>query len=118
MCDGWLNDFKVFEKWCLENGYKKGLEIDRKDNNNNYEPNNCQFITRAENVAVGKRRKPSHNKSGYVGVCWSKASNKWVAQISINKKATYLGLFATLEEALQVRIKAEMFYFGEKRTNI
>jgi hypothetical protein len=118
MCDEWSNNFESFEKWCLENGYKEGLEIDRKDNNNNYEPSNCQFITPAENSAIGKRRKFTNNTSGYIGVSWHKATNKWKAQIVINKKQIHLGLFTTPELALQTRTEAEIKYFGAQRTNL
>ncbi|MFA5177254.1 MAG: hypothetical protein WC440_03780 [Candidatus Omnitrophota bacterium] len=45
VCDEWLNDFLVFREWALTNGYGAGLEIDRIDNNRNYEPINCRFTT-------------------------------------------------------------------------
>jgi len=44
----WL-DYIVFRDWALANGYKPDLTIDRKNNNGNYEPNNCWFITQKEN---------------------------------------------------------------------
>lgn len=50
MCEEWLHDSKDFAKWCLCNGYQIGLEIDRIDNNGNYEPSNCQFLTKRENI--------------------------------------------------------------------
>jgi len=50
ICKDWLNDFWSFHDWCLNNGYKKGLQIDRIDNDGNYEPSNCRFITAARNV--------------------------------------------------------------------
>lgn len=49
VCDEWLNDHDVFEKWCYENGWEKGLEIDRIDNEGNYSPQNCRFVTKREN---------------------------------------------------------------------
>ena len=53
------------------------------------------------------------NTSGYKGICWNKASKKWQAQITINKKAKYLGCFNTKEEASLVYKKAALKYFGE-----
>lgn len=49
VCDEWLNDFATFHDWCLSNGYAKELQIDRKNNDGNYEPDNCRFVTRSEN---------------------------------------------------------------------
>ena len=40
----WL-DFEQFYKWAIENGYEGKLTLDREDNNGNYEPSNCRFIT-------------------------------------------------------------------------
>jgi len=45
VCDEWLCDFKSFYDWAITNGYKKGLQIDRKNNNGNYTPENCRFVT-------------------------------------------------------------------------
>ncbi len=44
MCSEW-NDFNVFYEWAIANGYSEGLEIDRRDNDGNYEPENCRFVT-------------------------------------------------------------------------
>lgn len=49
VCDEWLNDFLSFENWCLENGWERGLEIDRRENDGIYEPGNCRFVTSAQN---------------------------------------------------------------------
>lgn len=49
MCDEWLHDFSAFEKWCYRNGYAKGLMIDRVDNDGDYCPENCRFVTNKEN---------------------------------------------------------------------
>ncbi len=49
ICKEWENDFMLFYNWCLNNGWRKDLQIDRKNNDGNYEPDNCRFITRKEN---------------------------------------------------------------------
>ena len=50
ICDEWRNDFKAFYDWSIKNGWKKGLTIDRINNDGNYEPSNCQWITMRENT--------------------------------------------------------------------
>ena len=39
-----------------------------------------------------------NNKSGFRGVYWHRASNKWVTQITINSKKVHLGYFNTAIE--------------------
>lgn len=50
VCAEWLHDFAAYRDWALANGFHPNLWIDRKDNNGNYEPSNCQWITPIEQV--------------------------------------------------------------------
>ena len=58
MCDEWLHDFPAFYKWANENGYKPGLQLDRRDNDGNYSPDNCRFVTRSENMRNTSMNRP------------------------------------------------------------
>lgn len=48
VCKEWADSFEKFRDWALANGYSDVLTIDRKDNDGNYEPNNCKWVTVAE----------------------------------------------------------------------
>jgi len=49
VCQKWSNDFSIFKKWALKSGYKDNLSIDRINNDGNYKPGNCRFVTKGEN---------------------------------------------------------------------
>ncbi len=51
VCSEWIRNFPVFKKWALANGYRSGLQIDRRDNDGNYSPKNCRFVTPSENMS-------------------------------------------------------------------
>lgn len=48
VCDEW-HDINKFAEWVETSGYVPGLTIDRIDPLGNYEPSNCQWLTRSEN---------------------------------------------------------------------
>ena len=49
VCDEWLNNTKLFEEWAFNNGYENHLTIDRLDENKNYCPDNCVWVTKEDN---------------------------------------------------------------------
>ena len=69
---------------------------------------NLREVTHIDNCR--NESKKSNNTSGYNGVIWHKSAKKWSAQITVNRKNHYLGLFNTKEEALLARKEADIKY--------
>lgn len=47
VCDEWRHDFLSFHDWAFSHGYAENLTIDRINNDDDYEPTNCQWLTRS-----------------------------------------------------------------------
>ena len=60
VCDRWLNSFENFLSDMGERPSRKHT-IDRKNNDGNYEPNNCRWITMLEQCA-NRRKRRRHKK--------------------------------------------------------
>lgn len=64
VCKEWLENYELFEKWALENGYKPEAArgettIDRIDVDGNYEPSNCRWVTMQEQMKNRRIKKCS-----------------------------------------------------------
>lgn len=79
--------------------------VDHIDNNPlNNKLENLQLISVRENTSKDR----INGSSKYIGVYWNKKANKWQAQIGINSKRKYLGLFSNeieAHESYQNRLK-------------
>lgn len=49
VCHLWQKSPQAFGDWLLSHGWRKGLQIDRIDNNRGYCPENCRVVTPKEN---------------------------------------------------------------------
>jgi hypothetical protein len=57
VCQEWRESYPAFRKWALENGYRKGLTLDRKDSDGDYFPDNCRWAdrrTQTYNISMTK----------------------------------------------------------------
>ena len=83
VCNEWLHDFSAFEKWSLANGYSDTLTIDRIDNNGNYCPENCRWITHDEQ----QRNRTNNVRIEHNGV--SKTISELSQELNIKDKILY-----------------------------
>lgn len=103
VCDEWLSDFKAFYDWAIDNGYRKGLHIDRIKNDGDYEPDNCRFVTPKEN----NRNTRANRIIEYNGV--SKCLSEWTEELGVYQnliveRIDRLGW--TVEKALTTPVKS------------
>lgn len=49
VCAEWQTSSRAFIAWALLKGWQPGLQIDRRDNDGPYSPNNCRCVTRSVN---------------------------------------------------------------------
>lgn len=47
ICKEW-QEYAPFRDWAQNNGYSEGLTLDRKNNDGDYKPSNCRWLTRKE----------------------------------------------------------------------
>lgn len=57
ICDEWKDNFISFLEWTKTSGYQDHLTIDRKDNDGDYSPSNCRWVTMKEQNANKRQSK-------------------------------------------------------------
>ena len=86
--------------------------VDHKDGNGlNNRRKNLREATRSQNNR--NRGVCLRNKSGHVGVSWNTQMGMWRADLTVDGKRKFLGLFKTVPAAVSARAKAGKKYHGE-----
>ena len=115
VCEEWRCSYETFRDWAQANGYQDNLEIDRIDGNGNYEPSNCRWVSRCNQMRNTRIRVQANKTSQYRGVqrLHQGGSNPWRAFICVNGKMKHLGVYKTEREAAVARDVAAKEQFGE-----
>lgn len=87
VCNEWKNDFGEFYDWAINNGYSDNLEIDRINNNQNYSPDNCRWITHQEQ----QLNKRDNKMITYNGI--TKPLKSWTDELGIDYHKTLCRLW-------------------------
>lgn len=45
VCSTWQRSFTRFRQWAVSHGYRQELQLDRIDNDGDYTPSNCRFVS-------------------------------------------------------------------------
>jgi len=86
-------------------GHWPSQQIDHIDGNpKNNRIENLREATNAQNNY--NKTKCDRNTSGYKGVSWSKAANKWESYVTIDGKRKYLGIYENIQDAAKVASNA------------
>lgn len=103
VCKEWkhIEGFVNFYNWSIANGYKDNLTLDRIDNNKDYSPQNCRWVT---------YKQQCRNKTNNVYYTFkneTKTSKEWceiynISQTTLNDR---LKRNWTLEQALTISTK-------------
>lgn len=81
ICPEW-ELFSGFMKWDRFDEYRKGLQIDRIDNDGDYSPDNCRWVTPSENARNTRSVKLTTDDVRVIRMLsWSGLSNSQVAEI-------------------------------------
>lgn len=103
-------EWKDYLRFMADMGEPKGSEtLDRIDGNKGYYKENCRWASphlQAVNTDLTSR-------TPHRGVVFVQKSNKWIANITVNRHRFYSKVYPSLEEALVARAELEDKYWGK-----
>lgn len=111
ICDRWDSFENFYED--MGNSPSNIHQLDRIDNDGDYKPLNCRWVTPKENA---NNRSKYKNSSGYTGVFYREELGRYEVSVSINRKVKYLGSTYNLEEAVNMRKSFIIQYNKENNT--
>ena len=108
VCDEWIDDFSAFRDWAIANGYEDRTEnvlsLDREDNNKDYCPENCRWVTNKEQA----NNKTNNLKFTINGE--TKTLSQWVKEYNLDYKLVHSRVYNNkwdIERALNTPVLRE-----------
>ncbi len=98
VCEEWRHDFAAFQAWALEHGYAEGLQCDRIDNDGDYRPDNCRWVTAGENAL----NRSSCQRMELAGT--TKTVTEWAEQLGLNRYTIYSWISRYGKRGAQARV--------------
>ncbi|OHO94463.1 MULTISPECIES: AP2 domain-containing protein [Staphylococcus] len=112
VCERWKKDFTNFLKDMGEPPTKHH-QLDRIDNDGDYEPSNCRWVLSLQNN--NNQRKRKSNKTGYPNVY--RKREKFESCFQFNKKYYHVGTFESAKEAYEACMKAKAKFLNSVNYN-
>ena len=115
VCDEWKDNFKEFYNWAI-NGWKKGLTLDRINNDDDYKPDNCRWVDRVEQA----NNRHTNYLIKYKGEI--KTMAQWSKILKIDYSFIQIRMYKnkTMEEVVEEwNLKSKTYFAiqGNKKTN-
>ena len=102
VCEEWNKSAESFCNWALLRGYRDGLQLDRIDNNGNYCPENCRFVSPKENSR-------NRRNTVYLNVCgMTKCVAEWCDLVGFSPFTVYWWVKRKGKQYAEDRIGAEL----------
>ena len=101
VCEEWKDSFETFKNWALSNGYSDNLTLDRIDNDGNYCPDNCRWITNKEQQS----NKSDNHLITYNGR--TQTITQWAKELGISGKSfeKRIRVWKDVEKAIETPVQ-------------
>lgn len=115
ICNRWLSNREEFFLWALDNGYNDTLSIDRVDNDGDYCPENCRWVT-------SKTQANNTSRNRYVTYNGKTMTiSQWSDEVNIPYRVLLYRITAgwDMEDAFRLKENRKLHfieYRGERKT--
>lgn len=108
VCEEW-KDRETFKEWARNNGWEKGLRLQRKDKSGNYEPENCYF---------SNERKMKGNMSNLKRARINKAKKIEILGVKKMSEHRLYRTYISMHSRCELETNTAYKYYGERGISV